>query len=48
MRDNDLYRKAEELYRQVFEWTGEETDEAALDELRTSTLRNATGRRLIG
>jgi len=48
VRNNDLYRKAEDLYRQVFEWTGEETDEAALDELRTSTLRNATGRRLIG
>lgn len=48
VRDNDLYRKAEDLYRQVFEWTGEEIDEAALDELRASTLRNATGRRLIG
>jgi len=48
VRNNDLYRKAEDLYRQVFEWTGEETDEAALDELRPSPLRNATGRRLIG
>ena len=48
VRDNRLYRKAKDLYRQVFEWTGEEIDEAALDELRANTLRNATERRLIG
>lgn len=43
-----LYRKADELYRQILDWNGGAIDEAALNELRAKTIKHATTRRLIG
>ncbi|MCB1484484.1 MAG: sulfotransferase [Hyphomicrobiaceae bacterium] len=48
VRNSPLYQKADDIYRQVLEWTGEEIDNTAAQEVRDCTIFHARDRRLIG